>query len=369
MAFEIECAVIGAGVIGLAVGREMALRGHDVVLLEAADVIGSATSSRNSEVIHAGIYYAKDSLKAELCVAGKHYLYDYCKSHGVAHRACGKLIVATSAGEVETLASIRERAAANGVEDLEILSAEKLRQLEPELACHAALLSPSTGIIDSHALMLSYQGEAEEHGAMIAFNARVVAGRVRNAGLTLSVAGLDGDVTSLSCRQVINSAGLKAQSLARAIDGLPAQTVPPEFYCKGNYFSLTGPAPFAHLIYPVPREAGLGVHLTLDMAGSARFGPDQEWIEEIDYDVDPARAELFYAAVRTYFPALADGALQPDYAGIRPKVQKPGGQAEDFVIHGPAQHGVAGLVNLYGIESPGLTASLAIAEHVADLLA
>ncbi|MDP6344537.1 MAG: NAD(P)/FAD-dependent oxidoreductase [Alphaproteobacteria bacterium] len=368
MSERIDSIVVGAGVVGLACARALAMAGDEVIVLEAAEAIGTETSSRNSEVIHAGIYYAKDSLKARLCVAGKWQLYDYCASHGVPHRDCGKFIVATNAEELSVLDGIRAKARDNGVDDLYEIDAAEAKRREPALACAGALVSPSTGIVDSHALMLAYQGEAEDHGATIAFRSRALRGEVRPNGFALTVADDGGGETTVGCRRLVNAAGLHAQPLARAIVGLPAAAVPPLYFCKGNYFSLSGRQPFSHLIYPVPASASLGVHLTIDLAGQARFGPDQEWIEGIDYEVDPRRADDFYAAVRRYYPALPDGALQPAYAGIRPKIQAPDGAVEDFKIQGPAAHGIAGLVNLYGIESPGLTASLAIAGQVAELL-
>ena len=365
---NIDCAAVGAGVVGLACAEALAMRGLDVVVLEAADAIGTETSSRNSEVIHAGIYYPKDSLKARLCVAGKHALYDYCASHGVPHRRCGKLIVATSEDEIAVLEDIKRRAAANGVGDLRFIDADEARRLEPELRCTTALLSPSSGVIDSHSLMLAYQGDAEDHGAMIAFMSRIVRGRITGDGIEVLVAGEHGEETPLVCDMLVNSAGLQAQNVARGIDGIPPASVPSQYFCKGSYFSLLGRQPFSRLIYPVPQSASLGVHVTVDLAGQVRFGPDQEWIDGIDYDVDPARADVFYEAVRRYYPDLADGALQPAYSGVRPKLQAPGGPAEDFVVQGPEVHGVDGLVNLYGIESPGLTSSLAIAELVGHKL-
>ncbi len=362
---EIDCVVIGAGVVGLAVARALAMSGREVVVLEAADAIGTGTSSRNSEVIHAGIYYPQGSLKARLCVAGKEALYAYCASHGVPHRRCGKLIVATTPAQVATLESIRAKASANGVDDLRLLDRDGVARLEPEVQAAAALLSPSTGIVDSHALMLALQGDAEAAGAMVAFVTPVLGGRATAEGLELHIGGTEPG--TWRARTVINSAGLHAQALAGAIEGLAPAHVPPTFYAKGNYFTLSGRASFSHLIYPVPESAGLGVHLTLDLNGQARFGPDVEWIPHIHYPVDPARGDAFYTAVRKYWPGLRDGALQPDYAGIRPKLGGPDVAASDFVIEGPAMHGVPGLVNLFGIESPGLTASLAIADHVVAL--
>lgn len=365
---SVECIVIGAGVVGLAIARALALAGRDVIVLEAADAIGTETSSRNSEVIHAGIYYAKDSLKARHCVEGKHRLYEFCQSHGVAHRRCGKFIVATAASELAVLEGIKAKAAANGVDDLTEIDGEQARQAEPELTCEGALLSPSTGIIDSHGLMLAYQGEAEDHGAMIAFHARVDGGQVDGNRKSLRVTIEGRETIEIHCDLLVNAAGLGAQPLGHRLDGLPPESVPPLYFCKGNYFSLLGRQPFSRLIYPVPDSASLGVHVTVDLAGQVRFGPDQEWVDAINYDVEPSRADVFYAAVRKYFPALKDGALQPAYAGMRPKIQSPEDPARDFMIQGPEVHGINGLVNLYGIESPGLTASLSIADAVRDLL-
>ncbi|MFA5913231.1 MAG: NAD(P)/FAD-dependent oxidoreductase [Burkholderiales bacterium] len=363
---RIDCVVVGAGVVGLACARALARAGREVVVLEEAGAIGTQTSSRNSEVIHAGIYYPPGSLKATLCVEGKALLYRYCEERGVAHRRCGKLIVATVAEQVATLHKIQAHAAANGVDDLRLLTPQETHAMEPELRCVAALLSPSTGIIDSHGLMLAYQGEAEDHGAMIAPHSPVAGGAVQTEGIMLEIGGAE--PMRIVARTVINSAGLKAQQVAAAIRGFPQEKVPPCYYAKGTYYSLTSRSPFTHLIYPVPEAAGLGVHLTLDLGGQARFGPDVEWIAEIDYDVDLRRADGFYRAIRDYWPGLRDGQLAPGYAGIRPKLGGPEQPASDFVIQGPQEHGVAGLVNLFGIESPGLTASLALAERVMHTL-
>jgi L-2-hydroxyglutarate oxidase LhgO len=359
---EVECVVVGAGVVGLAVARELALAGHEVLILEKERWIGSETSSRNSEVIHAGLYYPQGSRKARLCRAGRDALYAYCAEHGVAHKRLGKLLVATRDEEIAALQSVWTRAASNDVNDLQWLSAAEAKALEPNLSCVKAFLSPSTGIIDSHGLMLAYQADAESSGAMLAYRATVLSGRVEGNGFTLDVGG--DEPMTLRARLLVNSAGLSAPTLARSIAGLPAASIPRDYYCRGVYFSLSGRAPFTRLIYPAPEAAGLGVHLTLDMAGQARFGPDTEWIDGIDYTVDPRRGDRFYAAIRTYWPGLRDGALQPSYAGIRPKISGPKEPAADFVIQGPAEHGVPGLVNLYGIESPGLTASLPIAAEV-----
>jgi L-2-hydroxyglutarate oxidase LhgO len=363
---KIECVVIGAGVVGLAVARALALQGRDVIILESENAIGTGTSSRNSEVIHAGIYYPKDSLKAKLCVLGKHMLYEYCAEHGVPHKRCGKLIVATNEVQDQTLEEIKQRAWNNGVEDLTRLDKNQVLDLEPDVNAVSALLSPSTGIIDSHSLMLAYQGDAEDRGAMIAFNSPVTSGRVGPDGIELEVGGAS--PMTLACEMAVNSAGLHAQILAGAIEGFPSYHVPESHYAKGNYFSLSGKTPFTHLIYPVPEEAGLGVHLTLDLGGQARFGPDVEWVDEIAYEVNPTRGDIFYDAIRSYWPALPDNSLTPGYSGIRPKLLGKGNPASDFVVQGPETHGVQGLVNLFGIESPGLTASMAIAEEVVSRL-
>jgi L-2-hydroxyglutarate oxidase LhgO len=360
---RVDCAVIGAGVVGLAVARAFALEGREVVILEAENAIGLHTSSRNSEVIHAGIYYPAGSLKARLCVRGRALLYEYCAAHGVPFRRCGKLIVAADAAQSGELDAIRAKAHANGVPDVERLTREEALALEPQLVCVAALVSPSTGIIDSHALMLAYLGDAEAHGATLALQSPVLGGALRGDGsIELEVGGAE--PMRIAARCVVNSAGLRAPSLARAIEGYPASHAPRELYAKGNYYSLAGRSPFSRLVYPVPEPGGLGVHLTLDLGGQARFGPDVEWVERIDYRVDPRRAEKFYAAIRRYWPALRDATLAPAYCGIRPKTSGPGEAAADFDIQGPREHGVGGLVNLFGIESPGLTASLAIAEEV-----
>jgi L-2-hydroxyglutarate oxidase LhgO len=362
---RVSCVIIGAGVIGLAVARRLAQAGREVIVLEAAEGIGTVTSSRNSEVIHAGIYYSAGSLMARMCVSGKHALYDYCRDHGIPFRNCGKLIVATTPNETLKLQSIKAHAEANGVHDLRTLGGKEARALEPALNCDAALLSPSTGIIDSHAFMLALRGEAEDAGAACAFHAPLLRGRATLGGFELDVGG-EAPIT-LACELLINAAGLAATFVARGIDGMPIELIPPAYLAKGNYFSCGARAPFSHLIYPVPEPGGLGVHLTLDMAGQARFGPDVEWVDAIDYAVDPARAEKFYPAIRRYWPALPDGALMPSYSGMRPKIVPPAVAVQDFLIQGPKDHGVDGLINLFGIESPGLTSSLAIADYVAGL--
>ena len=361
---EVDCIIAGAGVVGLAIARALALRGREVIILEATGLIGSETSSRNSEVIHAGIYYPAGSLMARLCVEGRQLLYAYCRERGIPHRQSGKLIVATSDAELEQLPAIAARAARNGVADLRQISAAEARSLEPALATTGALLSPSTGIIDSHAYMLSLLGDAENAGAMLVLNSPVERGRVTDAGIELDIGGAE--PVSLSCRLFVNAAGLSAPKLARNIDGMPPALVPKEYLAKGDYFSLVGKAPFSRLIYPVPVKGGLGIHLTLDMAGQARFGPDIEWVDSLRYEVDPAKAELFYAGVRRYFPDLKDGALLPAYSGIRPKIVPPEVAVQDFVVQGPRTHGVGGLINLFGIESPGLTSSLALARLVVE---
>ncbi len=361
----VDCIVVGAGVVGLAAARALALAGRDVLVLEMAESAGLETSSRNSEVIHAGIYYKADSLMARACVAGKKALYAYCAEHAVPHRNCGKLIVATDEAEAGQLENIRLRALANGVGDIRTLTAPEARALEPALHCTAALLSPSTGIIDAHAYMLTLQGDAENAGGLFAFHSRVTEGRIAEDGIEVTVDGAE--AMHLRCRLLINAAGLHAPALAARLAGMPMQHVPKAYYAKGNYFSLTGRSPFSRLIYPVPVPGGLGTHLTLDMGGQTRFGPDVEWVDHIDYTVDPRRGDSFYAAIRRYWPDLPDGALQPGYAGIRPKIVPPAVSSQDFVIQGRSTHGVPGLVNLFGIESPGLTSSLALGDMVRDI--
>jgi len=364
---RLDAVVVGAGVVGLAVARALAMAGREVVVLEAEDAIGTHTSSRNSEVIHAGIYYPKGSLKARSCVAGRELLYEYCVSHGVPHRRSGKLIVASHEDQVEELQNIQKKAHANGVTDVVWMTRAQVLALEPELQCAAGLYSPSTGIIDSHALMLAYQGDAEAHGAMLALKSSFDRAEVVPDGFVLR-AGNEPVKTGI----LVNSAGLRAPSVARAVQGYRAELAPKELYAKGNYYSLMGKNPFKRLVYPVPEPGGLGVHVTLDMAGRARFGPDVEWVDRIglkeDYTVDPRRSERFYAAIRRYWPGLPDGALAPGYSGIRPKTAGPGEPAPDFEIQGPRRHGVPGLVHLFGIESPGLTASLALASMVLEEL-
>jgi L-2-hydroxyglutarate oxidase LhgO len=359
--------VIGAGVVGLAVARALALAGREVVILDAAEGIGRETSSRNSEVIHAGIYYPAGSFMARFCVAGRKALYAYCAAKGVPHANCGKLIVATNAEEDAMLAGIKRRAEVNGVEGMRVLTAAEAIAMEPNLSCTSALLSPATGIVDSHAFMLALQGDAENAGAVPVFFSPVTGGRVVQGGVEIEVGGAE--PMTVCCRLLVNSAGLHAPGLASRIVGMPRDRIPTAYYAKGNYFTLSGHSPFSRLIYPVPVPGGLGVHLTIDLGGQARFGPDVQWIDAIDYTVDPTRADSFYAAVRKYWPALMDHALQPGYAGIRPKIVPRGASAQDFVVQGPRTHGVSGLINLFGIESPGLTASLALAEYVLEVAA
>lgn len=361
---DCDALIVGAGVVGLAIARALALKGQSVIVLEKNEGIGMETSSRNSEVIHAGLYYPTGSLKAQLCVEGKKALYDFCASHHVPHQRCGKLIVATNETEIPAIEAIRQKGIANGVGDLVWLSGDEARAMEPALACIAALHSPSTGIIDSHSYMLALQGDLEAHGGSIAFNTGFASARVADGHFEVIA---EGDVT-LTAARLINAGGLHASKVARAIEGLDPRFVPDTKYAKGNYFSLAKRAPFTRLIYPAPHVHGLGVHLTLDMGGAAKFGPDVEWVDTLDYEVDPRRGESFYAAIRTYWPDLPDGALQPSYSGIRPKICGPDDPAADFRIDGAAAHGIDHLVNLFGIESPGLTSSLAIAERVSAQL-
>ncbi|TGU94984.1 NAD(P)/FAD-dependent oxidoreductase [Mesorhizobium sp. M00.F.Ca.ET.151.01.1.1] len=364
----IDCVVAGAGIVGLAVARALALSGREVVVIEKADAIGTVTSSRNSEVIHAGLYYAPGSLKTRLCVGGRRLLYAYCAEHNIGHRRAGKLIVASEPGQADGLRAIAANARRCGVDDLEFLTRGEAERLEPALSCASALLSPSTGIIDSHALMLSLRGDAEASGASLAF-LTCVAGATTEAGrIRIDTRDANGETFALEADAFVNATGLDAQAVAGRIEGFPRDLIPRQWLARGNYFALPGQSPFSRLIYPVPVEGGLGVHLTLDLAGNARFGPDVEWTDSVDYTVDPGRSAVFYEAIRSYWPDLADHALQPAYAGIRPKLSGPGQASADFMIQGPADHGAGRIVNLFGIESPGLTASLAIADHVVELL-
>lgn len=366
MTEKVDCVVIGAGVVGLAVARRLAMAGRDVIILEAADAIGTETSSRNSEVIHAGIYYPKNSLKARLCVQGRDLMYAFCESHGVVAKKTGKLVFAANESEITGLKTLQEHSGSNGV-PLTWLDADEVRNLEPQLKCVAALLSPETGIVDSHSFMLALQGDAEANGAVIAFNSPVTGGQAQGEGTELRVGGAD--PTTLFAKTVVNCAGLGAQVISLAVEGLDRSAIPALHYAKGNYFYLSGKAPFTRLIYPLPGSASLGLHYTLDLSGQGRFGPDIEWTDTVSYAVDPDRASIFYDAVRAYWPDLPDGALRPGYAGIRPKLQAEGGPAMDFVIQLPQETGGSGYHALYGIESPGLTSSLAIADYVVERLA
>ena len=368
---RVDAVVVGAGAVGLAVARELALHGRETIVLEATAGIGNGTSSRNSEVIHAGLYDAPTSLKARLCVAGRRLLYPYCEARGVGHRRCGKLVVAATPAQVELLGAIERRALGNGVEGLRWLSGAEARDLEPALQGEAALLSTATGIIDSHALMLAYLGDLENAGGALVVRSPLESAAVRGDGFVLRVGG-DAPL-EIEAGVLVNAAGLDAQAIARRIDGLDPALIPRAWFAKGNYYALAGRSPFTRLVYPVPEPGGLGVHLTLDLAGQARFGPDVEWLDvdspdAIDYAVDPARSAAFYAAIRRYWPGLGDDTLAPAYSGVRPKLQGPGAPASDFMLQGPEAHGIGGLVNLFGIESPGLTASLAIAAEVAHRL-
>jgi L-2-hydroxyglutarate oxidase LhgO len=356
---NVQAVVIGAGIVGLAIARELAARGHDTLILEAAASCGTGASSRNSEVIHAGLYYPPGSLKARLCVAGRERLYEFCRARGIAHRRCGKLVVATEEAHIATLTDIAATARTNGV-PLEWLDRAAAQALEPELACVAALHSPVTGIVDSHACMLALLAEAEHDGAVLACSSAVTRLVIEERAVLV---GVNGAEPALRTRLLVNCAGLHAPAVAQLMEGFPGEHIPRAHPAKGSYFALTGRSPFQRLIYPVPHGTGLGIHLTLDLAGRARFGPDVQWVEECEYDVDAGRGVAFAAAVRRYWPALPDGALQPAYAGVRPRIFGPGEPAADFRIDGPATHGVAGVVNLFGIESPGLTASLAIASE------
>jgi L-2-hydroxyglutarate oxidase LhgO len=355
---NVDVVVIGAGVVGLAVARALALRGREVLVIDAAETFGTGISSRNSEVVHAGIYYPRGSLKAQFCVDGRDRLYDFCERFHVAHRRCGKIIVATSTDQLTDLETIRTAAAGNGV-TLDWLDREQARRLEPEVACVAALYSPATGY------MLALLADAERHGATIVYRSRVAAMWLESAAVLLAIN--DDERPTLRARTVVNCAGLHATQVAAAIEGFPREWLPRAYFARGHYFSLARRGSFQHLVYPIPEPGGLGVHLTLDLAGQARFGPDVEWIESLDYSVSIERAERFYAAIRRFWPQLADGQLIPAYAGIRPKISGPDEPSVDFRIDGPEQHGIPGVINLFGIESPGLTASLALGTHVAEL--
>jgi L-2-hydroxyglutarate oxidase LhgO len=367
---QVDCVVIGAGVVGLAVAREMALQGRETILLEREDSFGTISSARNSEVIHAGIYYPKDSLKAKLCVEGNRLLYEYCRTHQVGTQPYGKLIVADDT-QIDDLQAIFYKAQNNGVPEIKMISGEEAKTLEPKLKCSAAILSASTGIVDSHGFMLSLLGGFEDAGGMIAYRSPLLSakpiGQGANSGFELDIGGPDG--MKLQTKLLINCAGMSAPAVAQKIEGLSGEQIPKAYFAKGNYFSLSGKSPFTHLIYPIPEPGGLGVHLTLDMGGQAKFGPDVEWLdiqneEQIDYTVNPKRGESFYEAVRRYWPDLKDNSLQPDYSGVRAKIVPPNSPAGDFCFNGPQDHGLHGLYNLYGFESPGLTSSIAIARHL-----
>jgi L-2-hydroxyglutarate oxidase LhgO len=362
----LDCAVIGAGVVGLAIARRLAEAGREVIVLEAARTIGSHTSSRNSEVIHAGIYYPKGSLKARLCVSGRRALYAYCLARGVPHRRIGKIIVATEEAQRARLEQVHASALANGVDDLQWIDAAAIRELEPEVSAACGLLSPSTGIVDSHALMEALRWDAQRAGATVRLLSPVGGGEVTEHGIMLRVGG--SSPSEAMFRQVVNAAGLFAQEVARGIAGIPPASIPPRYLAKGHYFILPGRSPFRRLVYPLPIDGGLGVHVTLDMANQARFGPDVTWVDDIDYSFDESRKAQFCESIRPYYPGLREGALETGYTGIRPKLAPAGSPLQDFLIQGRGAHGVPGLVNLYGIESPGLTASLAIADHVAEIL-
>ena len=364
---SINALVVGAGVVGLACADALARAGREVVIVESEPLYGSGVSSRNSEVIHSGIYYPPGSVRARVCVRGKRMLYAFCEDHGVPHRRCGKLVVATHEDQRPALDALLARGTANGVEELRLIDRAEARRLEPELECVAALLSGSTGIVDSHGLMTALFGRAERHGASLALLTRFEGATVTSGGFDVRLSHADGELR-YRVRQLVLACGLHSPTAAAHIEGFPPRRVPIERYAKGNYFALMGRAPFSRLIYPVPEKDGLGTHLTLDLGGQVRFGPDVEWVEQPEYGVDPARAELFYTAIRRYWRGLADGQLRPDYAGVRPKIYEADQPQADFDIAGPRAHGIPGLVALFGIESPGLTAALAIAEDVAAAL-
>ena len=368
---QVDCVVIGAGVVGLAVAREMALQGRETILLERESAFGTISSARNSEVIHAGIYYPKDSLKAKLCVEGNRMLYEYCRTHHVATQPYGKLIVASDESQLDDLQAILYKAQQNQVPEIKMITGEQAKSMEPELHCSAAVLSATTGIVDSHGFMLSLLGGFEDAGGMIAYQSPLISakpiGDNAKDGYELEIGGADG--MKIQAKLLINCAGMSAPAVAQKIEGLEKDQIPKAYFAKGNYFSLSGKSPFTHLIYPIPEPGGLGVHLTLDMSGQAKFGPDVEWLDintegQIDYTVNPKRGDGFYEAVRRYWPGLKDGSLQPDYSGVRAKIVPPNTPAGDFCFDTPKEHGLNGLFNLYGFESPGLTSSLAIAKYL-----
>lgn len=372
---RVDCVVIGAGVIGLAVAREMALQGRETILLERESAFGTISSARNSEVIHAGIYYPKDSLKAKLCVEGNRLLYEYCRTHHVSTQPYGKFIVASDESQLDALQAILYKAQQNQVPEIKLITGEQAESMEPDLQCAAAVLSSTTGIVDSHGFMLSLLGGFEDAGGMIAYQSPLISakpmGTSAQDGFELEIGGTDG--MKIQTKLLINCAGMSAPAIAKKIEGLAQEQIPKAYFAKGNYFSLSGKSPFKHLIYPIPEPGGLGVHLTLDMGGQAKFGPDVEWLEideenQIDYTVNPKRGEGFYEAVRKYWPGLKDNALQPDYSGVRAKIVPPNAPAGDFCFNTPKDHGLEGLFNLYGFESPGLTSSLAIAKYLEGLI-
>ncbi len=359
-----DVAVIGGGIIGLAVSRRLAIDGREVFLFEAEDDIGQHSSSRGSEVIHSGIYYPTNSLKARLCVAGQKQLYEYCDQQNIKYRQLGKILVATSDEEIPVLENLKKQAEANGVSDLQWLSSDEVTRLEPEIRCVRGFLSPSTGIVDSHALLQSLRMDGKKHGVNLFVATPVERGEVVDEGVMLTIGGPE--PSQVICRLVVNCAGLYAQKVARSIAGLSQKHIPTPFYAKGHYFTLAGQSPFSHLVYPVPEKGGLGIHLTLDLSGKARFGPDVVWIDTVDYSFDESRADACYSSVRRYYPSLADGALSPGHTGIRPKLSKGDSVEKDFIVQGPKVHGVSGLYNTFGFDSPGLTASLAFADYFGE---
>jgi len=366
MSADVETIVVGAGVVGLAIAQTLAKRGQDVLVLEQHDIIGSETSSRNSEVIHAGIYYPKGSRRALHCVEGKKRLYRFCEDNGVPHAACEKLIVATTEAQLPRLESIRETAAGNGVMDLRPLTAKEAKSLEPELECAGAMLSPSTGIVDTHAFMLALQGHAEAHGGQVSLNTKVT--RIGRRDNGLFEVKID-DADCFTCKYLVTSSGLHASKLSRTMTYANGYVPPETYFAKGQYYALSGKSPFQRHIYPMPEGAWLGLHATVDLGGRCKFGPDIAWIPEIDYSFEPEKLSQFLGFIRDYYPALDDAQLHPDYTGIRPKLYREGEPVPDFALHGRAEHGLDNLVMLFGIESPGLTASLSIADEVAQMLA
>lgn len=362
----VNTAVIGAGVVGLAVARALAQAGREVLIVERHAAIGTETSSRNSEVIHSGVYYTPGSLKARLCVEGRKRLYDYCGRRTIPHRCTGKLVVATAESEIAALEDYAKRGSLNGIGPTAWLDADEARRLEPEVSCIRALEIGQTGIVDSHAFMTSLWGDLLDSGGDVAFRCGIRGGcRLDDGRFSLDV---DGEADPLICRILVNAAGLHAPAVARSLAACGGEQAPTAYFARGHYFTLTGPSPFSRLIYPLADATGLGIHVTIDLGGGARFGPDAEWVDAPDYSFDESRREKFAAAIRRYFPRLDANRLRPGYVGIRPKIAAPGQPAADFRIDGPDQHGVKGLVHLYGIESPGLTASLAIGESVTQML-